>query len=355
MKKGTKSFGGFIVVTLSAILIIAAIVAAAFYNEVVIPEPETQALAAGEEYVHGSDIGRRPSGTAGTDYYNVSTYSDFRTRVNNNQNINLTSNITFENRSLRSTASYTGTIYGNGHTITFDFSAFPSSNGNAQDALYAGLLVGQLNGNIYDLKIVLTGGVIFKSGYHAENIVAGFGMVGYIKPNSTIDNVSITINSGAGIIAYTTDNSNQIALGLVAGYAENCTINNITINNNGTIAAGYFGNSNGSGTLSDLSVKDMQGSWTDNHVQPRSASHIVGGYYSGTVNLNNIIINGSGTVFGREATNLGCTWSETSTVSVTNFLNHFTGTFDGAGDESACFTKWHLNSSTNINTYFEYL
>lgn len=354
MKKGTKSFGGFIVVTLSAILIIAAIVAAAFYNEVVIPEPETQALAAGEEYVHGSDIGRRPSGTAGTDYYNVSTYSDFRTRVNNNQNINLTSNITFENRSLRSTASYTGTIYGNGHTITFDFSQFPSSDGNAQDALYAGLLVGQLNGNIYDLKIVLTGGVIFKSGYHAENIVAGFGMVGYIKPNSTIDNVSITINSGAGIIAYTTDNSNQIALGLVAGYAENCTINNITINNNGTIAAGYFGNSNGSGTLSDLSVKDSQGGWTDNHVQPRSASHIVGGYYSGTVNLNNIIINGSGTVFGREATNLGCTWSETSTVSVTNFLNHFTGIFDGAGDESACFTKWHLNSSTNINTYFEY-
>ena len=353
MKKGTKSFGGFIVVTLSAILIIAAIAAAAFYNEVVIPEPETQAIAAGEEYVHGSDIGRRPSGTAGTDYYNVSTYSDFRTRVNNNQNINLTSNITFENRSLRSTASYTGTIYGNGHTITFDFSQFPSSNGNAQDALYAGLLVGQLNGNIYDLKIVLTGGVIFKSGYHDENIVAGFGMVGYIKPNSTINNVSITVNSGAGIIAYTTDNSNQIALGLVAGYAENCTINNITINNNGTIAAGYFGNSNGSGTFSDLSVKDSQGTF-DSHTQPRSASHIVGGYYSGTVSLNNIIIKGSGTVFGREATNLGCTWSSTSIVTGTNFLNHFTGTFDGAGDESAGFTKWNLNSTTNINTYFEY-
>ena len=353
MKKGTKSFGGFIVVTLSAILIIAAIVAAAFYNEVVIPEPETQAFAAGDEYVHGSDIGRRPSGTAGTDYYNVSTYSDFRTRVNNNQNINLTSNITFENGSLRSTASYTGTIYGNGHTITFDFSQFPSSNGNAQNALYAGLLVGQLNGNIYDLKIVLTGGVIFKSGYHDENIVAGFGMVGYIKPNSTINNVNITVNSGAGIIAYTTDNSNQIALGLVAGYAENCTINNITINNNGTIAAGYFGNSNGSGTFSDLSVMDSQGSF-DSHTQPRSASHIVGGYYSGTVSLNNIIIKGSGTVFGREATNLGCTWSSKSIVTGTNFLNHFTGTFNGPGHESAGFTKWNLNSSTNIDTYFEY-
>ena len=114
MKKGTKSFGGFIVVTLSAILIIAAIIAAAFYSEVVIPEPETQAFAAGEEYVHGSDIGRRPSGTAGTDYYNVSTYSDFRTRVSNNQNISLTGNINFGKGYLRTYDSYSGTIYGNG-------------------------------------------------------------------------------------------------------------------------------------------------------------------------------------------------------------------------------------------------
>ena len=360
MKKGTKSFGGFIVVTLSAILIIAAIVAAAFYNEVVIPEPETQAIAAGEEYVHGSDIGRRPSGTAGTDYYNVSTYSDFRTRVNNNQNINLTSNITFENGSLKSTASYTGTIYGNGHTITFDFSAFSSAT-NDQGTTYAGFLAGQLDGNIYDLKIVITGGT-FKSGYHGiENSQAAFGLVGYARAGSVIDNINITVNTGSGVIAYTTDNSNHIAFGLVAGMAQDCTINNITVTNNGFIAAGYSDNSNGTG---DISYRDWQGTF-DEHRKVRSASHIVGGYNFGTVSLNNIIIYGSGEVRGRESTNLGTTWSQNSIVNVSNFLNHFTGQFrlpreldndSGAnpGTSASGFAKNEAAAATSINTYFEY-
>ena len=360
MKKGTKSLGGFIVVTLSAILIIAAIIAAAFYSEVVIPEPETQALAAGEEYAHGSDIGRRPSGTAGTDYYNVSTYSDFRTRVNNNQNINLTSDITFEKGSLRSTASYTGTIYGNGHTITFDFSAFSSST-NDQGTTYAGFLAGQLDGNIYDLKIVITGGT-FKSGYHGiENSEAAFGLVGYARAGSVIDNINITVNTGSGVIAYTTDNSNHIDLGLVAGVAQSCTINNITVTNNGFIAAGYSDNSNGTG---DISYRDWQGTF-DEHSKVRSASHIVGGYYSGTVTLNNIMIYGTGEVRGRESTNLGTTWSGGSTVNVSNFLNHFVGQFrlpreldndSGAnpGTSASGFAKWESSASTTINTYFEY-
>ncbi len=354
MKKGTKSFGGFIVVTLSAILIIVAVIAAAFYNEVVIPEPETQALAAGEEYVHGSNIGRTPSGT------NVNSASAFRTAVNNNQNINLTSNITFENGSLRSTASYTGTIYGNGHTITFDFSAFSSST-NDQGTTYAGFLAGQLDGNIYDLKIVITGGT-FKSGYHGiENSEAAFGLVGYARAGSVIDNINITVNTGSGVIAYTTDNSNHIDLGLVAGVAQSCTINNITVTNNGFIAAGYSDNSNGTG---DISYRDWQGTF-DEHSKVRSASHIVGGYYSGTVTLNNIMIYGTGEVRGRESTNLGTTWSGGSTVNVSNFLNHFVGQFrlpreldndSGAnpGTSASGFAKWESSASTTINTYFEY-
>ena len=354
MKKGTKSLGGFIVVTLSAILIIAAIIAAAFYSEVVIPEPETQALAAGDEYVHGSNIGRTPSGT------NVNSASAFRTAVNNNQNINLTSNITFENGSLRSTASYTGTIYGNGHTITFDFSAFSSST-NDQGTTYAGFLAGQLDGNIYDLKIVITGGT-FKSGYHGiENSEAAFGLVGYARAGSVIDNINITVNTGSGVIAYTTDNSNHIDLGLVAGVAQSCTINNITVTNNGFIAAGYSDNSNGTG---DISYRDWQGTF-DEHSKVRSASHIVGGYYSGTVTLNNIMIYGTGEVRGRESTNLGTTWSGGSTVNVSNFLNHFVGQFrlpreldndSGAnpGTSASGFAKWESSASTTINTYFEY-
>ena len=354
MKKGTKSFGGFIVVTLSAILIIAAIIAAAFYNEVVIPEPETQAFAAGEEYAHGSNIGRTPSGTY------VNSASAFRTAVNNNQNINLTSNITFENGSLRSTASYTGTIYGNGHTITFDFSAFSSST-NDQGTTYAGFLAGQLDGNIYDLKIVITGGT-FKSGYHGiENSEAAFGLVGYARAGSVIDNINITVNTGSGVIAYTTDNSNHIDLGLVAGVAQSCTINNITVTNNGFIAAGYSDNSNGTG---DISYRDWQGTF-DEHSKVRSASHIVGGYYSGTVTLNNIMIYGTGEVRGRESTNLGTTWSGGSTVNVSNFLNHFVGQFrlpreldndSGAnpGTSASGFAKWESSASTTINTYFEY-
>ena len=354
--KVTRRTGSLVIVlVIFAAIVLGTALAAFAIDKSEIPMLQQHAAeAAGEEYVHGSNIGRTPSGT------NVDSASAFRTAVNNNQNINLTSNITFENGSLRSTASYTGTIYGNGHTITFDFSAFSSST-NDQGTTYAGFLAGQLYGNIYDLKIVITGGT-FKSGYHGiENSEAAFGLVGYARAGSVIDNINITVNTGSGVIAYTTDNSNHIDLGLVAGVAQSCTINNITVTNNGFIAAGYSDNSNGTG---DISYRDWQGTF-DEHSKVRSASHIVGGYYSGTVTLNNIMIYGTGEVRGRESTNLGTTWSGGSTVNVSNFLNHFVGQFrlpreldndSGAnpGTSASGFAKWESSASTTINTYFEY-
>ena len=150
--KVTRRTGSLVIVlVIFAAIVLGTALAAIAIDKSEIPmlqQHAAEAAVTADGYTHGSNIGRTPSGK------NVNSASAFRTAVNNNQNINLTSNITFENGSLRSTASYTGTIYGNGHTITFDFSAFSSST-NDQGTTYAGFLAGQLDGNIYDLKLLL--------------------------------------------------------------------------------------------------------------------------------------------------------------------------------------------------------
>lgn len=332
MKKGTKSFGGFIVVTLSAILIIAAIVAAAFYNEVVIPEPETQAIAAGEEYAHGSYIGRTPSGN------DVTTGEQLVSAINDNNHVNLLNDVSIPSGSFGSIAVYSRTIYGNGHKITIDV---PDSSGkNDRGRKFFGGLMGELKngGAIYDCTFDIGSGD-YKGGYNADTF---FGAVTGSIYNATVENVTVNIKSGTDFRIYCHSTNQRVGIGMLSGYAGNATIRNVTINNNGgTYRAGY----------SNEAYTEI---YTD--ANPSTVANLVSFYEENTSNtLENIIIKGStsSTTFNGEfASNLGVLTSG-ATVSVGNYYNNFRGTFSAKYGACAAFARLDGGSAT-IETYFEY-
>ena len=332
MKKGTKSLGGFIVVTLSAILIIAAIIAAAFYSEVVIPEPETQALAAGEEYAHGSNIGRTPSGN------DVTTGEQLVNAINNNSNVNLLNDVSIPSGSFGSIAVYSGKIYGNGHKITINV---PDSSGkNDRGKQFFGGLMGELKdgGAIYDCTFDIGSGD-YKGGYNADTF---FGAVAGSIYNATVENVTVNILPGTDFRIYCYSSGQRVGIGMLAGYAGNTTIRNVTINNNGgTYRAGF----------SDSAFETI-----DTDANPSTVANLVSFYEENTSNtLENIIIKGStsSTTFNGEfASNLGLLTSG-ATVSVGNYYNSFRGTFSATYGACAAFARLD-GGSANIDTYIEY-
>ena len=332
MKKGTKSLGGFIVVTLSAILIFAAIIAAAFYSEVVIPEPETQAFAAGEEYVHGSNIGRTSSGK------DVTTGEQLVNAINNNSNVNLLNDVSIPSGSFGSIAVYSGKIYGNGHKITINV---PDSSGkNDRDKQFFGGLMGELKdgGAIYDCTFDIGSGD-YKGGKNADTF---FGAVAGSIYNATVENVTVNILPGTDFRIYCYGSSQRVGIGMLSGYAGKVTIRNVTINNNGgTYRAGF----------SDENFETI-----DTDANPSTVANLVSFYEENTSNtLENIIIKGStsSTTFNGEfASNLGLLTSG-ATVSVGNYYNSFRGTFSATYGACAAFARLDGGSAT-IKTYFEY-
>ncbi len=341
MKKGTKSFGGFIVVTLSAILIIAAIVAAAFYNEVVIPEPETQALAAGEEYVHGSNIGRTASGNG------VTTGDQLVSAINSNSNVNLLNNVSIPSSNFGSIAVYSGTIYGNGHKITINV---PDSSGkNDRGRQFFGGLMGELNGGaIYDCTFDIGSGD-YKGGYN-DNTFFG-GVTGSVY-NATVENVTINILSGTDFRIYCHSSGQQVGIGMLSGYAGNATIRNVTINNNGgTYRAGY-------------SSSDFNTIYTE--ASPSTVANLVGFFEGSASTVENIIIKGgstSTTLDGQYASNLGLSAYAATTITVGNFYNAFLGTINAINNGGSVTFAKHISTSwgstsyvgnVSVTRYFEY-
>lgn len=341
MKKGTKSFGGFIVVTLSAILIIAAIIAAAFYNEVVIPEPETQALAAGEEYVHGSNIGRTASGNG------VTTGDQLVSAINSNSNVNLLNNVSIPSSNFGSIAVYSGTIYGNGHKITINV---PDSSGkNDRGRQFFGGLMGELNGGaIYDCTFDIGSGD-YKGGYN-DNTFFG-GVTGSVY-NATVENVTINILSGTDFRIYCHSSGQQVGIGMLSGYAGKATIRNVTINNNGgTYRAGY-------------SSGDFNTIYTE--ASPSTVANLVGFFEGSASTVENIIIKGgstSTTLDGQYASNLGLSAYAATTITVGNFYNAFLGTINAVNNGGSVTFAKHISTSwgstsyvgnVSVTRYFEY-
>ena len=355
--KVTRRTGSLVIVlVIFAAIVLGTALAAIAIDKSEIPMLQQHAAeAAGEEYVHGSNIGRTPSGT------NVNSASAFRTAVNNNQDINLTDSFTISSPNIRSMADYSATIYGNGYTITFDLPKISGTNNSTEDYsgsnyYYCGLLVGTLCGRIYDLNVELTGGS-FKTGLHTSggSKLNTFGLVGRLYTNGnnhgTIENVSVTLNSGVGIRLYSWANTVRTGLGLVAGLAEGgAIIRNVTVENNGTLESGYTTDAS---SASDIVYND------NGNVELRSASNVVGyfdswSHTSGIITLDNIIVKGNGKLNGREACNLGTSESG-NTINVGTFYNHFVGTFNGAGDTSPGFIPFDGNSTARtIKTLIEY-
>lgn len=347
MKKGLFGLNGFasVVVFIVALALIAAIVVFSTVGSVITVDPaQAPAEAAVSDYQHGSNINRseQTSGKA------VNSGTNFVSYINSNTSMYLTEDINLSSTSggIRNTSTYGGTIYGNGHTITIELPTTGNVTNN-QGTNYAGLIVGQLTGKIYDLKVNITGGK-YKTGYHNNDLTC-FGLVG--KVSGIIENVSVTLDSGAGIRLYSWDGYAKTALGLIAGFAAaGAQLNNITVENNGTLEAGFTTDAS---KAENINYLDPDASWGQKKVALRSAANIIGYYDGGTVTLKNIITKGKGSLSGREASNLGETASSKSVVQVNYFYNAFIGTFYGANDYSAGFMKWESGSSTSINVYLE--
>ena len=251
-------------------------------------------------YTHGSNIGRTTSGTV----YDVNSASDFTSRIANNQNIRLTGPITVTSIN---TSSYSGTIYGNGQIITISY------NSNSTMDRYAseneGGIVGTLTGKIYDLNVQYKASTI-KRGRNTSPSTYNIGIIaGYIS-GGTIENCSVTINSGTTIWAFSWRTGDWASFGAIAGRATSATIKNCTIVNNGSISAG----------ASNSAVTEVQTTATGG-----TTSNCVGYYETTTSTVDNIIVEGSGSLNSFYASNLGMTSGDNTKVNTTNYYNKFTG------------------------------
>ena len=319
-------------------------------------------------YTHGSDI-ERPNQTSGT---RVTEPSDFMTALRNNETINLQKDIILSSSDAfpRSAAgyvlSYSSTIYGNGHTISFtgrhsegsgEWANPTNSNGEVfdwkQTVNYYGGIVGQLaeGGHIYDLNVVMTSGnIAFKSNDEdsGDTWLDVGGIAGIVESGASIENCTFTISQ---------ENSRLASLkwpettmlepkeqwgraGGIAGELNGGSIINCTVTNNGSIEAGDSG----------------QYDYGTGATYRSAVGNIVGWIGSGTI--QNVRVSGSGSLKAFKVGNIGVLKSG-STISTQNFYNNFSGTFnvfhstDGGSSSSAYDAQNGSKSATITNMFTE--
>lgn len=292
-------------------------------------------------YTHGSNIGRATSGTV----YDVSNASDLATRISNNQNIRLTGPITVTSFNA---SSYSGTIYGNGQTVTINYTSGLSTGASENE----GGVVGTLTGSIYDLNVVVQSNTTIKRGRNAYPSTYNMGIIAGNINGGTISNCAVTINSGVTIWAFSWRSGDYASFGGVVGRVTSGTISNVTVTNNGSIKAGNAKDGNVSDVNNEIGVASNVAGYINNN----SASL--------TISLSNIIVVGSGTISSYVAANIGLNVSSGKAVNVQNFYNKFTGTYEyatlsggvfGSDTPLVAYTifKWSENSdgSTVTNYY----
>lgn len=292
-------------------------------------------------YTHGSNIGRATSGTV----YDVSNASDLATRISNNQNIRLTGPITVTSFNA---SSYSGTIYGNGQTVTINYTSGLSTGASENE----GGVVGTLTGSIYDLNVVVQSNTTIKRGRNAYPSTYNMGIIAGNINGGTISNCAVTINSGVTIWAFSWRSGDYASFGGVVGRVTSGTISNVTVTNNGSIKAGNAKDGNVSDVNNQIGVASNVAGYINNN----SASL--------TISLSNIIVAGSGTISSYVAANIGLNVSSGKAVNVQNFYNKFTGTYKyatlsggvfGSDTPLVAYTifKWSENSdgSTVTNYY----
>lgn len=157
-------------------------------------------------YTHGSDIGRqnqtsgKPVGTAEALVSALKTSGTYHLT----NDINLNSSQIFKNN------TFSGTLYGNGYTITLNGKTHSTNNDVAEmysvDSIGsndAGALISEMRGGkVYDLNIQASGDfkVVGRSNDRNTNVNVGL-LAGWITGGSVIDNVSVTLAANSFVMA----------------------------------------------------------------------------------------------------------------------------------------------------------
>ncbi len=302
-------------------------------------------------YTHGSNIGRAlPS-----DYTSVSDGTQLKAAIEaNNKHIVLTNDVTLQtinafeannylwndnsqcfdsdgngNTNLKVTG-FNYKIYGQGYTIEVQGPHAATGEGMQQNSAdtndYGGLFpkLGN-NGAVYDAKIYITKGF---SGQTQETWSGAFGsgndewlnvggIAGSLIGNAVIDNVTVEIASGVKLASYKWSNgsstSQYVRVGAIAGEINNtASISNVTVINNGRLESGQY--------TSEAKFSP------DSDRYYGAAGNVVGWISNATSSIHNVRVEGSGTLYSYYVANIANATG--STVSVNNFYNNFTGTFD---------------------------
>ena len=358
----SKSLQRGILFSICVALILAIALTLAFFagggDKNILSAPEGQVSNAAKNttsYTHGSNIGRQvPAGVK-----TVSTGLDFITAVSDNESVSLAGDITLGWNEFGiqaegisggwSVDTYTGTIYGNGYTVTFDglkttSEVYPADRFNNKP--YAGGIVRELGdelgngGAIYDLNVSVNGHirVLGASGQYLDLGI----LVGQMNSNSVIDNCTVTVNNGKSVESMKMSSSIPWArLGLFVGKfadnASNMRITNVTATHNGTIEVGLGTTSGWGGTPG--------GGNTDESSQGFAGLIFGAASKSATnITLDNIVVAGSGEIWSYAGAPIGMLMGNTA-VTINNFFNKTTN--------GSLFNNISDNRSSNTILDFE--
>lgn len=317
----TKRFSKFLILAVCIILVFA-VEAALLFDGAALSASGNVIAASGEGadeiaaypvsadgYTHGSNIGRATSGTP------INSASGLTSLLSGSGSGYLTTDITLSaSESFTSTRTFTGTLYGNGHTVTV--TGNQTAWQTVSDGSEIGGLVTKLSGTIYDLNVVLKSGT--SAMYKSSDRQIKLGLIAGVIDNGTIENCTVTINSGSMLGAVSTNAasySNGANCGAVAGQCNSSmTIKNVTVTNNGSIVGavvegnGYRIGSGGASMFVGLI-------WNDN------SSYVQ--------KMDNLVTVGNGNVHGWASSMLGYLYTASTAypITVTNYYNQFTGNY----------------------------
>ena len=349
--KVTRRTGSLVIVlVIFAAIVLGTALAAIAIDKSEIPmlqQHAAEAAVTADGYTHGSNIGRTPSGTS---VNNASAFVTALTGNNGNNSINLQEDITLSSDQVKQiwNTTYSGTLYGNGHTITVSF----PSTGNAASvttsthkSAYGGL-VGTLSGKIYDLNFVHTGGQLNVQMSGNNSGFAG-GMVGSLN-GGTIENVRVELSAAnGGRVGFAKSSSGSgwgstnyiVAAGAMAGRIYSGTVKNVTVVNNAWIEAGVYSSNTSINTKAPGHVGNIAG----------IIGPVQGESLSDSVKMDNIIVEGNdtsvadATLYGQWTTNLGAVTASLN-ITVTNFYNNFRNNFNS---ENNGFSETFANAAAS--------
>ncbi len=311
------------------------------------------ALVSNTGYTHGSNVKNN------TTAEQVGNASALVSAIQNNKTFRLTNNITLTSDQVKSiwNTTFSGTIYGNGYTIT---ASFPST-GNAASvtnsnhkAAYGGLC-GKLTGAIYDLTFNHTGGQLNVRITGNNSGFAG-GLIGSIE-GGTVENVKVVLsNSNGGRVGLVKESSGSgwgstnyyVSAGALAGRIYSGTVRNVTIINDAWIESGI---TSGSGSTSVSSKVPGHVGNVAGIIGP-----VQGESWSGSIKMDNIIIEGSvssASLVGQYTANIG-TLTTSTTIELTNFYNKFKNTYASENNgSSASFAVNGCSPTLTISNQYQ--